>query len=53
MKKKKEEDRYCSLFFFMKNKCYRCKIAGKCEEYERLRAKGVTAKEAKEIIRSE
>lgn len=48
--KKSEEDRYCSLFFFMKNKCDRCKIAGKCEEYEKLRAKGVSEKEARAIL---
>jgi len=50
MKKKKEEDRYCTLSFFMSNRCDKCKVRGTCEEYERLRAKGVTAKEARAIL---
>lgn len=28
----------------------KCKIAGKCEEYEKLRAKGVSEKEARAIL---
>jgi hypothetical protein len=50
MKKKKEEDRYCTLSFLMRNSCEKCRLAGKCEEYDKLRAKGKSDKEARAIL---
>lgn len=47
-KKKRNEVRYCSDWFFGKNDCRTCKKACICQMFEDLLAIGMPIKEAKE-----